>query len=112
MLHQFNKDTNYTDLVHELFEAYNRDRDIHHVHFECIVAQLMWKGFRKWRLLPGRDKIEPEYVSIQSSPSRESWLLGLAFSNPKRHILKGILYSGSYSGIMDKLLCGEKLELE
>jgi len=112
MLHQFNKDTNYTDLVYDLFEAYNRDRDIHHIHFECVVAQLMWKGFKKWRLLPERDKIEPEYVSIQSSPSRESWLLGLAFSNPKRHILKGILYSGSYSGIMDKLLCGEKLELK
>jgi hypothetical protein len=33
----------------------------------------------------------------------------MAFSNPKRAILQGVLYEGRYSGIMDKILKGEKL---
>jgi hypothetical protein len=33
----------------------------------------------------------------------------MAFSNPKRSILNGVLYEGLYSGIMDKILKGEKI---
>ena len=99
----------YKELTSELFRVYNSNRDIYHVHFECVVSQMMWKGNTKWRLLEHRDKITPEFHSVQSVPSKESWLLGLGFSNPKRHILKGIVHGGLYSGIMDKILCGEKL---
>lgn len=108
LLHQF-KDQTCTSLVDKLYNVYNNSRHINHVHFECIVAQLMWKGFHKWRLLDNRDKIAPEFYSIQVVPSYESWLLALAFSNPKRSILKGILYSGHYTGIMDKILKGERV---
>lgn len=99
----------YKELTSELFRVYNSNRDIYHVHFECVVSQMMWKGNTKWRLLKNRDKIAPEFHSVQSVPSKESWLLGLGFSNPKRHILKGIVHGGLYSGIMDKILCGEKV---
>lgn len=107
LLHQF-KDKTYEKIVEELFDIY--DKDIYHIHFECVVAQLMWKDHRKWRLLENRNQIEPTYHSIQSVPSKESWILAMAFSNPKRSILQGILYEGRYSGILDKILKGEKIE--
>jgi DNA-directed RNA polymerase subunit beta' len=106
LLHKF-KGRDYVDIVAKLFEVY--DKDIYHVHYECVVAQLMWKNYKKWRLLPDRDKVEPDYYSIQSVPNQESWILAMAFSNPKRSILQGILYEGRYSGIMDKILKGEKI---
>ena len=106
LLHKF-KGKTYTIIVDELFDIY--DKDIYHVHFECVVAQLMWKDYKKWRLLKDREKITPNYYSIQSVPNRESWILAMAFSNPKRSILQGILYEGRYSGVMDKILKGEKI---
>jgi len=106
LLHKF-KGKTYIEIVSELFDVY--DKDIYHVHFECVVAQLMWKNYRKWRLLENRDKITPDYYSIQSAPNQESWILAMAFSNPKRSILQGILYEGKYSGVMDKILKGEKI---
>jgi len=106
LLHKF-KGKTYTDIVHDLFAAY--DKDIYHVHFECVVAQLMWKNYRKWRLIPDREKVKPDYYSIQSVPNQESWVLAMAFSNPKRSVLQGILYEGRYSGVMDKILKGEKI---
>lgn len=107
LLHRFKK-KQYTDIVNDLFEVYNKDID--HVHFECVVAQLMWSKSRKWRLLENRDSVKPSYFSVQSVPNQESWILAMAFSNPKRSILKGIMYEGRYSGIMDKILKGEMIE--
>ncbi len=107
ILHKF-VGKNYTEIVSELFHVY--DKSIYHVHYECVVSQLMWVGHKKWRLLPNRDQIEPEYFSIQSTPNKESWILAMAFSNPKRSIRQGILYKGIYSGVMDKILKGEKIE--
>jgi len=106
LLHKF-KGKTYTDIVNDLFAIY--DKNIYHVHFECVVAQLMWKHSRKWRLMDEREKIKPSYFSIQSVPNQESWILAMAFSNPKRSILKGIMYEGRYSGVMDKILKGEKI---
>jgi DNA-directed RNA polymerase subunit beta' len=106
LLHKF-KDKDYITITDELFDAY--DAPIYHVHFECVVAQLMWRDYKKWRLLENRDKIKPKYYSIQSVPNQESWILSMAFSNPKRSILHGILYEGRYSGVMDKILKGERI---
>jgi len=108
LLHKFDN-KNYKDIVNDIFEVYNNNRSIHHVHFECVVSQLMWVDHKKWRLLENRDSATPTYHSVQTVPSYESWLLGLAFSNPKRHLLKGILNPGSYTGVMDKILLGEKI---
>jgi len=107
LLHKF-KGKHYQDIVSDLFDVY--DKDIYHVHFECVIAQLMWKDYRKWRLIKNRQKFKPQYFSIQSVPNQESWLLAMAFSNPKRSILQGILYEGRYSGVMDKMLKGEKIK--
>lgn len=106
LLHKF-KGKTYTDIVSKLFEVYSKD--IHHIHFECVVAQLMWKDYKKWRLIENRNEVVPSYYSIQSVPNQESWILAMAFSNPKRSILQGILYEGRYSGVMDKILKGEKI---
>jgi DNA-directed RNA polymerase subunit beta' len=106
LLHKF-KGKTYTTIVNDLFDVY--DKDIHHVHYECVVAQLMWRDYKKWRLIEGREKISPNYYSIQSVPNQESWILAMAFSNQKRSILQGILYEGRYSGVLDKILKGEKI---
>jgi len=106
LLHKFRGKT-YTDIIEELFDVY--DKDIYHVHFECVVSQLMWKFHTKWRLLENRDQVSPDYFSVQSVPNNESWILAMAFSNPKRAILQGILYESRYSGIIDKILKGEKI---
>lgn len=109
LLHKFDKTTVPDELVAKLYKSYNASRTIHHVHFECVVSQLMWYGYKKWRLYERRDQVAPEWHSVQTVPSIESWLMGLAFSNPKKHIIKGILNSGLYHGIMDKILCGEQV---
>lgn len=106
LLHKFQGKTAEI-IVSELFKIYNKD--IYHVHFECVIAQLMWNNSTKWRLQKNRNELIPEYLSVQSAPNRESWLLALAFSNPKKNILKGILNEGKYKGVMDKLLLGEKI---
>jgi len=106
LLHNFKTKT-YVSIVDELFDAY--DTDIYQVHFECVVAQLMWLGLRKWRLHPERSKHQPTYHSVQSVPNKESWILAMAFSNPKKAILQGILNEGHYSGIIDKILTGKKI---
>jgi len=112
LFHQV-KGKNYKDLVDGSYQIYNRSRDIHHIHFECLVSQMMW-GIEDgeetlWRLLPDRKKIVPIYYSIQTVPEKSSWLLGLGFSNPKRQIIKGVQKSGRYSGIFDKIICGGNL---
>jgi DNA-directed RNA polymerase subunit beta' len=106
LLHKF-EEKDYVKITERLFDVY--DKDIHHVHFECVVAQLMWSESKKWRLLPNRDTIKPDYYSVQSVPNKESWILSMAFSNPKKSILQGILHGGRYSGIIDKILKGESI---
>ena len=108
LLHKIDKNETPENLTSRLFDIYNTSRDIYHVHFECVVSQLMWNGPYKWRILNNREKIKPSFSSIQSVPSKESWLLGLGFSNPKIHILKGLIHAGHYKGIFDKILLGEK----
>ncbi|GIU69015.1 MAG: hypothetical protein KatS3mg002_0251 [Candidatus Woesearchaeota archaeon] len=97
--------------VKTLFDIYNNHSSINHVHFECIVSQLMWHKGMKWRLIPNRKELPYEFVSIKSVPSLESWILGLGFENPKRHLLDGIRYGKArYKGIFDRILRGEPLE--
>jgi len=108
LFHHFEgKDCN--KIVKELFDIYSNNGRIHQIHFESVVSQLMWNGSEKWRLIENRDEIKPEFYSIQKVPSYESWILGLGFGDPKRHILKGLLSKGNYYGILDKILLGKKL---
>jgi DNA-directed RNA polymerase subunit beta' len=108
LLHKFKNQTP-VKLTHDLYKVYNSSRSINHIHIECVVAQLMWNGYKKWRLFENRDETSVEFHSVQTVPALESWLLALAFSNPKKSILKGLLYDGNYSGIMDKILKGERI---
>jgi DNA-directed RNA polymerase subunit beta' len=109
LLHKFPKGTTPENLVAKLYTCYNTSRTIHHVHFECVVSQLMWFNDKKWRLIANRSGNVPTYLSVQTVPSNESWLMGLAFSNPKKHIIRGLMDSGLYHGVMDKILCGEEI---
>ena len=78
-------------LVRTIFDIFNQYGDIHMIHFEVIVAGMMWNDSTPWRLIPNRDTIVPEYVSILQVPARASWLLGTAFSNVKQKLLNGLL---------------------
>jgi hypothetical protein len=70
----------------------------------------MWSGYTKWRLVENRENVKPEWHSIQQVPAFESWILSLGFSDPKRSIIKGLFEVGQYSGIIDKILLGEKIK--
>jgi DNA-directed RNA polymerase subunit beta' len=108
IFHRFGNKTP-SEIIEDLFEVYGISRSIYHVHYECIVSQLMWVGRKKWRLMKDREKHSPEFHSIQSVPAYESWLLGLAFSNPRQNIINSMLKPDSYSGIFDKLLLGKEV---
>ncbi len=111
-LHKFPRNTTAEVLVDDLFEIYNSSKKINHVHFECVVSQLMWYKNNKWRLIKDREMVTPEFYSVQKVPSLESWLLGFAFSNPKKHLLDGIINTNSsYSGIMNRVMMGEKFNI-
>lgn len=108
------KDKTFNELIEETYKIYNNSRNIHYIHFECLISQMMWaneNGIENlWRLVKDREKIAPIYYSVQTVPEKASWLLGLGFSNPKRQIIKGIQKSGKYVGIFDKILSGSNLQ--
>lgn len=109
ILHVKDKNMKETELVDALCKVYSESREIHHVHFESVIAQLMWIGSIKWRLHPKRSEIPPTFFSIQSVPERESWLLGLGFASPKKNIIRGLLKNGNYTGIFDSILLGKRI---
>jgi len=108
--HHFSPNQTPVEMAEKLFKIYNNNGKIHHVHIEAVISQLMWYGFTKWRLVENRNEVKPEWHSIQQVPSYESWLLSLGFSDPKRSIIKGLFETGQYSGILDKILLGEKIK--
>ena len=112
ILHDFPAGITPDNLTRKLFDLYNASRKIYLVHFECVVAQLMWYGNKKWRLIKERFKKQPKYKSILTVPSQESWLLGFSFIRPKHHIVKGLQKPGIYKGIFDRIVSGEKLKDE
>jgi len=112
LVHKFEKNLNADNLVADLYKIYSQDRFFMHVHFECLVCQLMWWDDRtKWRIMPDRKDKPYTLKSIVSVPSMESWLMGLSFSNTKKELINGILNPGVYSGgVIDKILCGVSYE--
>jgi hypothetical protein len=76
------------NLLHKIFSSYGA---IQIVHYEVIVAAMMWVGNKPWRIVEDRDTKEFEYVSILQVPNRTSWLMGGAFSNLKSRLLSGLI---------------------
>ena len=105
------KNSNCERMISDLFEIYNKSGDILHTHFESLVAQMMWQNSRKWRLQENRNVKDVEYLSVVKVPSEESWILGLAFSSVKFHVVKGLIENkaSSYESIIDSILMGKKL---
>jgi DNA-directed RNA polymerase subunit beta' len=108
LVHKYEKDRNADDLVNDLYSIYSKDRFFMHVHFECLVAQLMWFDDKdKWRTVEDRKNKPYQMKSIVSIPSLESWIMGISFSNTKRELINGLLRPGIYSGgVIDKIMCG------
>lgn len=107
MLHGHGKNP-YDEIVLELFKIYVRHRPLLLVHFECIVSQMMRIENQRWRLTPDRDITKYELVSIENVPSKESFLLALAFSKPYNYIVSGILGStDTTDGILERIMLNE-----
>jgi len=108
LVHIYEKDKNADDLVSDLFEIYSKDRFFMHVHFECLVSQLMWYNDKqKWRTVENRHEKPYQMKSIVAIPSLESWIMGISFSNTKKELINSMLQSGIYSGgVIDKIMCG------
>ena len=95
----------YYELLMRLFSIYSNHKVLLLVHFECVVSQMMRIGNQRWRCNPDRDRESHQIVSIENVPSKESFLLALAFSRPYNYIVSGILGSGqSTDGILERML--------
>lgn len=100
--------SDYNYIVTKLFSIYSRHKILLLIHFECIVSQMMRVGDKKWRLYPNRDSTQYNISSIENVPSKESFLLGLAFSKPHNYIVSGILNpSTDHDGILEKMLTNQ-----
>jgi len=98
----------YEQLVMDLFNIYIRHSQMLLVNFECIVSQMMRFGDMRWRLTEKRDMSECEIISIESVPSKESFLLALAFSRPYSYIMNGILgNTDSTDGILERIMVND-----
>jgi len=101
---------NYHDALMCLYRIYSRYKTILFVHYECIVSMMMRVENVRWRLTEKRDLSECKMVSIESVPSKESWLLALAFSKVKHYVIDGVVgQSIDNGGILEKIMVNEKL---
>ena len=100
----------YSEALRYLHRIYNRYKNILMVHHECIISQMMRVGDKRWRMTKERDLSEYKLVSIESVPSKESWLLALAFSRPKQYLVDGILGDDlDDAGILEKIMMNDDL---
>jgi len=107
MLHGHGK-VPFDQLILDLFKIYVRHRALLLVHFECVISQMMRYGNKRWRLTESRDMSQCEIVSIENVPSKESFLLALAFSKPYNYIVSGVLgESDSTDGILERIMVND-----
>lgn len=78
-------------LTKEIFDLFNPYKPIQMVHYEILVASMMWKDGKPWRTQKNRITGDFEWVSILKVPSYSSWLLGAAFSSLKNKLLDGVI---------------------
>lgn len=100
-----NMKCSHSEMVMKLFSIYSRHRVLLLVNFELVVSQMMRVGNMRWRLHPSRELEECQIVSIENVPSRESFLLALAFSKPYSYIVGAILNASvTTDGILERML--------
>lgn len=97
----------YDHAVIELFKIYSEYKNILFIHYECIVSQMMRRDNMLWRLTQDRDPTNYELVSVEGIPSRESWLLALAFSKPKSYLIDGVVDDSATSGILETIMMNQ-----
>ena len=102
--------SDYNYIITKLFSIYSRHKVLLLVHFESVVSQMMRVEDMRWRLVPDRNKTQYNISSIENVPSKESFLLGLAFSKPHNFIVSGILNAATdvaNDGILEKMLTNQ-----
>jgi DNA-directed RNA polymerase subunit beta' len=97
----------FDQLIMELFKVYVNHKTLLLVHFEIIVSQMMRKNGKRWRTQDDRSMEDYELISIENVPSKESFLLALAFSKPYSYIVNGILESTTTDGILERIMTNE-----
>jgi len=97
----------YDQAILNLFKIYSEYKLVLLVHFEAVVSQMMRVGNKLWRLTEDRESTKYDLVSIEMIPSKESWLLALAFSRPKAFLIDGIEDDSSSSGILERIIMND-----
>jgi hypothetical protein len=98
----------YYNILMRLFSIYSRHKLLLLVHFECVISQMMRIGDSRWRTSSHRDSMNYEITSIENVPSKESFLLALAFSKPYNYIVSGILGSDKATdGVLERMLIND-----
>lgn len=82
------------ELVYKLYNVFSEYGSLHLIHYEIITSSMMWVENKRWRLIENRKEEAPEFVSILEAPTRNSWLLAVAFSNIKRKLIYGLVSDG------------------
>jgi len=78
-------------LVTNLYKLFIQYGKINMVHFETIVSAMLWNKEDLWRTMKDRDSNTRKWESILRIPALYSWLIGLAFSNLKSELLRGLI---------------------
>jgi hypothetical protein len=80
-------------LVIALYELFNQYKKIHLIHYEVIVSSMMWYNDVLWRISENRNENKFKWTSILQTPSKLSWLLGMAFASLKNKLVDGLINS-------------------
>ena len=94
LLHTPNKSFNITkpeQLILQLYKLFAEHGNVHLIHFEVLVTAMMWYNDKIWRTMKNRNNYPYTFESILQIPSKQSWLLGVAFSRLKYKLIDGLI---------------------
>ena len=105
--------------LQSLYKIYNDYGNLHLVHFETVLGQLIFNTHGnkvvRWRYdidMNGNFQFEnTQKFSVKVVPSIESWFLGMIFQNPKKNFISGLLaINKSKLSILEKIVTGKITE--
>ncbi|MGB9674508.1 MAG: hypothetical protein ACPLX8_00080 [Nanopusillaceae archaeon] len=113
------KITSLNDIVQvvlDLFNIFKDYGDIHLVHFETLVEQMLYNVYGE-NMLKFRFDLDEDQnyrydytwkLSIKTIPSIQSWFLGMIFENTRRNLINGLVNSNdSKPSILESIILGK-----
>ena len=102
------------ETILKLYSIYSNYKNIHLVHFEVILSQMIWAEIAKnvlvkARLVKDLKGVKLKSVSLKRVPVLEHWLLGCLYSNINKQLTRGLLETKEHTNIFTKLITGNIL---